>query len=310
MTTTRRAFMLKAGLLAGAALNFNPLHAFASDDGAGGGGDESRPSRGRLLDINGVRTYVEEAGDGGPLVFVHGFALSSASWEASFAYFAGQGHRAVRYDWRGHGRTGVGPTYRFPQLVDDLRVLLDDLEIERAVICGHSMGGYIALAFAVQHPHRVRKLILADTTPHDEVASATGFCSFIEGPGGVESFWQGFSPVLFSPAFASSHPAAIHSDHNRFLSNRPEGLCHALEALAPGAYDARPSLGGIEMPTLVIAGGADVIFSPATVQQPLAAAIPGARLVLIPGAGHMSIEEQPAAFNAEVTSFLRADPED
>lgn len=117
-----------------------------------------------VIQTNDIETYYEHRGDGPPIVFIHGMFMSTTMWESQMDALS-DAYTTIAYDVRGHGYTGGSD--RTPYSIDlfaaDLDALLDALEIERAVICGLSMGGTIAQAFAAAHPEKVAGLVLADT---------------------------------------------------------------------------------------------------------------------------------------------------
>jgi pimeloyl-ACP methyl ester carboxylesterase len=112
--------------------------------------------------VNGLNHYFEQTGEGIPLVFIHGAFADATTWDPQWQYFASH-YRVIRYDLRGHGRTGVSTLahYTIDTFTDDLNNLLDRLDIHTPILCGQSFGGSIALAFAVRFPDKVRALILA-----------------------------------------------------------------------------------------------------------------------------------------------------
>ena len=114
--------------------------------------------------IRDTETYYEVAGEGPALVLVHGAFVDHRMWDEQFGRFA-EDYRVIRYDLRGHGKTGATSRskYSIGLFADDLKDLLDHLEIERATVCGLSLGGMIAQAFAVKYPDRLDALVLADT---------------------------------------------------------------------------------------------------------------------------------------------------
>lgn len=111
-----------------------------------------------------LTTYYEQAGSGPPLVFVHSGFVDNRMWDAQVTAFWGD-YRVLRYDLRGHGRTGPSPKRRFTMelFAEDLRRLLDGLGLERVNLCNLSFGGMVAQAFAVCYPERLSALVLADT---------------------------------------------------------------------------------------------------------------------------------------------------
>ena len=133
------------------------------ESAAGRDGRESSVERG-FVETNGIETYYERRGEGPPVVFVHGMALSTTSWAAQVEALADE-YTTIAYDVRGHGRTGGSDveTYSVELFAEDLDALLAALGVERPVLCGLSMGGAVAQAYAAAHPEAVAGLVLADT---------------------------------------------------------------------------------------------------------------------------------------------------
>jgi pimeloyl-ACP methyl ester carboxylesterase len=143
----------------------------STNDGSPGGtahraDPPGAPLEAGYVETNGVRTYYERRGNGPPVVFVHGMALSTTMWERQLSALSGQ-FTTVAYDVRGHGRTGGSPVepYSIALFGEDLDALLTALDIERPVLCGLSMGGAVVQAYAAAHPENVAGLVLADTFP-------------------------------------------------------------------------------------------------------------------------------------------------
>ncbi len=170
-------------------------------------------------------------------------------------------------------------------------------------MCGLSLGGYAALALVARHPERVAALVLADTRAEPDTAEAAAArhaaAAAVRG-GGAPAFLDDFVPRLVAPGDAAARDAA------RAIADAqaPEGIAGALEALA-GRADRRPDLAAIAAPTLVVVGAEDALTPPDR-SEALVAAIPDARLVVIPDAGHLTALERPAAFAAAVAGFLEA----
>ena len=242
-----------------------------------------------------------------PNVLIHGFPFSRAQWDSQVAVLSEQ-YRVVTYDLRGQGTSAAGPGPQMIEfLVDDLIELLDHLEIERATLCGLSMGGYVALRGVQRHPDRVHGLILADTRAEPD--SSAGRLKRAEGirairQDGMEAFADKMLPALFGDAVASAGGPAVTHIRDIMAATDPEGACHALGAMAC-RLDLTAALPAIDTPTLVIVGTNDSLTPPADARK-MQAAIPGATLVELPDAGHVSNVDQPALFNDAVLAFLRA----
>lgn len=248
----------------------------------------------------------DDAGSGRAVLFVHGWPLDRTIWLGQLGGLATH-VRCIVPDLRGFGGSveGAGDDVTIDQHADSLVELLDTLAIPRAVVCGLSMGGYIALALLARHPGRVDGLILADTRANadspEQRATRERLIAFVQAQG--------------VPALADQQLEKMVGSTTR--ATRPE-LCEMLRGMMAAAparsvagaqramltrRDWTAALTSIAVPTLVVAGAEDAIM-PVAEQRAMADAIPGARWVEIPGAGHVAPFERPAAFNHAVTEFL------
>jgi pimeloyl-ACP methyl ester carboxylesterase len=210
-------------------------------------------------------------------------------------------------DLPGFGGEPAPPPHSIDRYADALVALLDARGVERAVVCGLSMGGYVALALWRRHPARVRALVLADTRAgaDDEAQRARRVAlaalARAEGSGAVaEAQLTG----AVGRTTRARHPERAESLRALMARVPVEATVGALEAMRERP-DATPSLAGITVPTLVIVGDEDVLTPPREARA-IAAAIPGAQLVEIPEAGHVSCWERPDAFAAALADFLAA----
>ena len=258
--------------------------------------------------VNSIRLAYGERGRGREttLLLVHGFPLDRRLWAAQAGAFATM-TRVIMPDLRGHGRSQVVPgPFTMEQHADDLAALLDHLKIRHAVVAGLSMGGYVAFAFWRRHPDRVQGLILADTrVESDSLAAQAGRDAAMTRvqQTGAAAYTDEMLPRLLAPDSLAN--AKIVGAARRMMAEQPmEGIIGALGGLRDRA-DSRATLSTITVPALVVVGEADVITPPAD-GQAMAAMIPGARLAVIPKAGHLSPLENPRAFNAVVRAFLRS----
>jgi pimeloyl-ACP methyl ester carboxylesterase len=192
------------------------------------------------------------------------------------------------------------------EFADDLAALLDQLEVDEPVVfCGLSMGGYVAWQFCRKYPHQVRGLILCDTragadTPQAAAARLETADQVLgEGPGRLV---ESMIPKLFAPSTMAARPELVESVRGVMLSANRVGIAAAARGMAERP-DAASMLPGIGCPTLVLVGRLDAISAPEEMRA-VAEAIPRARFVQIPEAGHMSPMENPARFNAAVLAFL------
>jgi pimeloyl-ACP methyl ester carboxylesterase len=261
------------------------------------------------LETSGWVEY-DATGQGKPVVLLHAFPLSRAMWRPQVEALQGE-CRLVVPDLRGFG--GTGPFTGAPSveaMADDVAALLEALAVRKPVVLGGlSMGGYVALAFARRHPTRLRALVLADTraepdTPEGK-ANRNQTIAFAQTHSAAEVIEQ-MLPKLLGEETRRMRPEVGEEVRQIAAAQSPAAIVAALQALRDRP-DARPGLGVVRVPALVVVGGDDTLTPPA-VAQALANGIPGAHLVTIGAAGHLSNLEQPAAFNDAVRSFLRGLP--
>jgi pimeloyl-ACP methyl ester carboxylesterase len=261
--------------------------------------------------VNGVSLYYEMTGSGPPLVLVHGFACGIRSWDFQVAALSRR-FRVITYDVRGHGISEApreASQYSQAILIADLAALLDALRVRRAAVGGLSMGGNIALNFALSHPERVRALIVADTgAGSDEtaawIAGARAFAAVAERHG-MESFADmACSHPLFGRYIAQGG-AAERFIRACLMTHRAHGIANtAREVLAkrPTVYSLEPKLRALRVPTLLIVGEHD---DPCVrVHRFMAEAILRTTAVVIPRVGHLTNLEAPGVFNRAVGRFL------
>jgi pimeloyl-ACP methyl ester carboxylesterase len=261
--------------------------------------------------VNGVSLYYEVTGHGPPLVLVHGFACGLRTWDPQVKALA-RTRRVVTYDVRGHGisEAPADPAaYSQEIFVADLRALLEHLQIRRAAVGGLSMGGNIALNFALAHGDMVSALVIADTgsgsdQTADWVATVHTLADLLERQG-VEAFADAALANPLFARYAAQGPTAERFIRSCLMTHRARGLAHtAREVLAkrPTIYALAPRLRALAVPTLLIVGEHD---EPCVrVHRFMADTIPGARHVGVPGVGHLTNLEAPTVFNRALTAFL------
>jgi len=211
--------------------------------------------------------------------------------------------RVLRYDTRGHGRSGVASApFTFRDLAGDVVGLLDHLGIACAHFCGISMGGLTGMALALQHPQRVDRLVLANTAAR--IGSVDSWSARIEAvrQNGLEAMAPQLVTRWLSPGFFEREPgmAQLLVDRLRRLSD--DGYIGSCEALRD--EDLRAQVSAIASPTLVIAGHHDAATTVAQAHE-LQQSIAGAQCVEL-DASHLSNWEQPQAFTEQLLRFLRA----
>jgi 3-oxoadipate enol-lactonase len=256
---------------------------------------------------NGVRLAYSDRGQNHDtaLLLIHGFPLDRRLWDGQLAGLSST-VRVIAPDLRGHGRSDVPPgPYSMDLHADDMAMLLDHLNIERAIVAGLSMGGYIAFAFWRRHAARVQALILADTRAEPDSAQAranrdTNMTRVREA--GAAVFAREMLPKVLAPANLGN--PAITERALRIMASQPvAGTVAALAALRDRP-DSRPTLPTINVPALVLAGKEDTLTPPAD-GQAMAAAIPGGRMAVVPRAGHLSPLENAREVNRLIRAFIR-----
>jgi pimeloyl-ACP methyl ester carboxylesterase len=248
------------------------------------------------------------------VVFCHGVTLSSRVWAKQFQAFPEAGFRVVAFDSRGHGESQAGETgHSFDNLADDLRTVLDQLDVRDAILVGHSMGGMAVQAFAIRHPHvlrrRVRGLVLVSTAAHNlfsdvAVVRAATQRLFNLGPDVSTIMGQrNLGLLLARVGFGDDpNPSQVEATRQMLAACSRETSRAAIgEVLHLDLTDGLPDL---RIPTLVVVGSADPLTPPRDARR-IAELIPGARLVELAGAGHMLMYERADELDALVMDFAR-----
>ncbi len=256
--------------------------------------------------INEVLMHWREQGTGEPVLFIHAFPFHGGMWDGQLSALP-PGWRGIAPDLRGFGRTsgsGAGP-YTMDQYADDLAGLLDYLQLEHAVLCGLSMGGYVALAFYRKYAQRVRALILCNTragADSEEGKQNRRALAARVRSDGVRAAAESMLPKLVSDHTRAADPNKVLVVQQLMMSNQPETVARALEGMALRP-DSEPILRRIESPTIIVHGEDDATI-PRGEAQILARGIRGSRIKLLPQVGHLSNLEEPGEFNRVVSDFL------
>jgi pimeloyl-ACP methyl ester carboxylesterase len=238
-----------------------------------------------------------DEGSGTPILWIHGFPLSSAVFEEQTRI---AGARHIRPDLRGFGRTPPKRPMSMADYAGDLIELLDHLRIDRAVVAGLSMGGYIAMELVRRAPDRCSALILIDTreTPDNE----EGRKGRSKTAADVEQKGTGVVIDAMLPKMVVADSAKPRA-REVMESASKEGVIAALEAMATRP-DSTATLRSLRVPALITVGERDAI-TPVADAQRMAALIPGARVVVIPDSAHLANLEKADEFNRAVSEFLR-----
>ena len=260
----------------------------------------------KTVSANGISINVHDEGQGTPILFVHGFPLDHQMWREQFPLASD--FRVIAPDLRGFGKTTVTEgTVTMETHADDLAALLDELKIsERIVLCGLSMGGYVAWQFQRKYEDRLRGLILCDTRAIADSPEAVEnrrklAATVLEH--GTEPVAAAMMPNLFTEASTEKRREAIELTRQTLIANSPAGIAAASLGMAKRP-EVTADLPGIETPTLLIVGEDDSI-STVEEMRGIAEAMPNAELIVVPEAGHMSPLENPEPVNSAVFEFIQ-----
>jgi len=261
-----------------------------------------------------MRVTVDEAtidvatdGKGDAIILIHGFPLTREIWDAQAAQLA-QNKLVIRPDLRGMGASSVpdGP-YLMETLAGDIAAVLDAMGIERAAIVGHSLGGYVAMAFCRMYTERVTQLALvcsrlaADTEQTAQMRE--DLADRAEREGRVDAIADAYVPRLFAPSTLEKRPQIVERVREMACSLNPRGAAAMLRGMAQrvGSYDIAEELG---MPVFIVAGDADQVVPRAEAEQ-MRGAFPRAVLKVVQDSGHLPMLERPDELTRVLLEFVQ-----
>ena len=262
------------------------------------------------ISVNGFKLSYDDVGEGKiPIIFLHGFPFDKTMWELQLEFLKFT-YRLIALDIRGFGRsTDEESPLSIEQFSDDLIGFMDKLNIEKAIVCGLSMGGYVALNAQKRFPERLEALILCDTqciadTPEvrkmryktiDEIESS-----------GVADFNEGFFKKVFHKESLTNNKEVVDQLRIVVFANSQHIITQGLQALAE-RLETCSTLNEIKIPTLIICGREDEV-TPLVQSESMNSSIEGSILKVIENAGHVSNLEQPHEFAKYLSEFLAALP--
>jgi 3-oxoadipate enol-lactonase len=259
------------------------------------------------LSINNINvSYTEDGSPDAPaIVFIHGFPFNKNMWTEQI-HALQENFRVITYDVRGHGESESGDTaFSIDLFVDDLISLLDALKIEKTIICGLSMGGYIALRAIEKHPERVQALILSDTQcGADSPEGIEKRMLAIENikVNGLEQYAEASVLNLFAPASLQKKGKEVIAIRDTILNTSATSIIKTLQALA-NRKETCTTLNQIKVPVLIIVGREDKITPIATARF-MNDKIRHSIMVVLNDAGHLPNLENPSDFNYQIKQFL------
>jgi 3-oxoadipate enol-lactonase len=265
-----------------------------------------------FLSVSGTDLYYEEHGKGPAVVFAHGAGGNHLSWWQQVPAFS-RSYRCVTFDQRGWGLSLNGHDAGPAALVDDLRALLDHLEIGRAALVAQSIGGLACLAFTIAHPERVSALVMGNTfagmrrevwlsAPEDLRINARGVWERRRRDGVKRALAPGFAKRHPRRAFLYRQIRRLNEDGPNRQTGEEVLRLRALER-DPEVAASREALAAIQCPVLFIGGEHDEVFPP-PLMEIARGLIPHSRMVVVSGAGHSVYFEDPETFNRLALEFL------
>jgi proline iminopeptidase len=260
-----------------------------------------------------VRLHYEEAGSGTPLVFVHEFAGDWRAWEPQMRYFARR-YRCVTFSFRGYHPSDVPPdpkSYGYESFRDDVIAVMDHLKIEKAHICGLSMGGYATLCVGIKYPQRALSLTMAGTGSGSERWYIDEFRKHAEATAkqydeiGSEGVAKTYGMGQARIPFEVKDPRGFKEFYDQFASHSAKGAGNTLRGYQvgrPPIYDFEADMKKVTLPSLIICGDEDdPCLEPSLF---LKKHLPASGLAVFPKSGHTVNIEEPALFNQTLGDFL------
>lgn len=258
--------------------------------------------------ISGAKIFYKTAGEGRPVVFCHAGLVDSRMWDDQFAFFA-RHYRVVCFDHRGYGRSDIPKDIFCPS--EDLRGLLDHLSIQSASLVGLSMGGGLAIDFALENPPRVNALILSGPSisgyAYPEDLLKIGLAFYMTGK--AKGVQRALRVMQEDPFWQHAYPSKEHPKaQKKFFSlvrDNPQMFQWEYDKIASIDPPAVERLGEIDVPTLIIAAERD-LEATRCVMELLKTQIKGAEKVVVKNSSHMVNMDHPEEFNQIVFNFLEA----
>jgi len=259
--------------------------------------------------INGVSLNYEVTGEGKAVVFLHGMTGSTQDWNNQVSLLSPK-YRVVTLDMRGHGKSAAPPgeeEYSIPIFAGDVYALLKLLDIDKCCLGGHSIGGFIALQFAMEHPEMLGALVLVDTSSGQFardpsfVAIRQKLDELARSQGMEAAFEYDIANNPMRVERLKKHPELKEETRRKMLMTSPNGYIYGSTAI--GKWEpVTPRLSEIKVPAVIFWGDEDVGFTEAT--KVMKEGIADSEVVTVKGVGHNPHEEAPEVFNEALLKFL------
>lgn len=257
------------------------------------------------ININGISVYLEGDKKNSSIIFIHGFPYDHTMWKSQIDEFS-KNYFCVSFDIRGLGDSHAGDgQFTMESFVDDLEMLMSELELNRPVLCGLSMGGYISLRALERMEDKFSAAILMDTkSGADDNAGKIKRAGAIKkiNNEGNNNFVKEFVTNCFGKDFIENKSAEVDKIIQTSWSFSSEGIKGSLLAMA-ARTDTTEYLSNIKIPALLVCGEEDKL-TPPDVMKEMSAKIKNSEFVIIKNAGHMTPVENPIEVNAAIKTFL------
>ena len=260
------------------------------------------------IELQDTYLYIEVSGHGQPLLLIHGFPLNRGMWHPQIETISSI-TKVIAPDLRGHGQSPPtsGP-YPMDLLADDCAEVLYSIGADKpAIVCGLSMGGYVAFALFRRYPSLIRGMILASTragADSPEAQENRDMAAASVEQNGIQDVVDSMLPRLLAPQTYPDRPELVEKVKNIMDQTSSQGMVAALNGMK-ARPDATPILEEIKVPVLILHGAADQLI-PLSEAELMHSRIKGSHLEVIPSAGHLPNLEQPGEFNQAVTRFLHS----
>lgn len=258
------------------------------------------------ITVNGLHVFTAGDKSNQAIIFVHGFPYDHTMWDKQVDYLMDE-YFCVSYDIRGLGSSPVGDgQYTMESYVDDLLEIIAELKLNKPMLCGFSMGGYMAFRAIERSQDTFGSFILCDTkaeadSDEGKLIRANKIKQINEE--GIEAFVDSFVPTCFAKDTIENRSELFQNVLNKCKTNNPIGVKGALIAMI-SRTDTRGYLSKINIPTLIIVGENDALTPPALMKS-LNESIPNSKFEIIYGSGHMTPLEKPEAVNEAIRNFLK-----
>ena len=259
-----------------------------------------------VINVDGLKVCYDDFGNGKvPVIFIHGFPFDKSSWKPQMDFLKNT-NRVIAYDIRGFGKSiADNETTSMSLFADDLIKFMDALQLDKAIVCGLSMGGYILMNAAIRYPNRFKAIILSDTQCIADSPKAKEkrykIIDQIES-NGINDFASDYIKNVFRKESIDNNQGLVEKMRNVILSTSQQTITGTLKALAK-RHEMCPWLGKITVPSLILCGREDTL-TPFIQSEFLFNKIPNSILLGIEKAGHLSNLEQPDEFNEHLKNFI------